>query len=688
MAIGRRNAGGVDTVRECARVSRSSHWRATGGGGLAAMCGALALTSCQPQSRRLLLLDETLSRGAALEATARPWLDAGYHVDYRRFYPHLTRQDLQTYRVVMILGGLRPAAASDALDVGDFSLLTEWTLRGGVVILGYPPSGAGTLDRWLMNRWLAWSGAGIRIGNLSLQDSAPPGVPPLVRPVLTSGLRSTGFDPFPAGVNDPLRVRDPGQALARVGTAVVTRPSAGPPLDQSAAAVVAASRVGSGLVIVLSRSALAALRRTDSLGLAPARVTGLSGTRAFLVALARWTRRPAEWARIPPAGAREALRFGGATLTLSRRTARAEAPAPVGVESVGSHAESTAQASAVGVPGWIERQGLRALQAQFPSLAPPAPGSARLAALDALSTELDIGAFNVLLADARVGPLADSTATATWQREALRTAWSQVAEHLRATSVRWIPLVAPGGLESSDSTSGSVAGPPCPLDPELWGRIASGMRVLARLAATYPDLIPAVGITLDETTRSWAGPMVCDAAWQAGLAALTRDSILNRHHQAQLVTIPAPARYDSLLDAGLVAAYDSGVADVVRQRATALRSDIRRIQRRVLLAVLLDRSPGDWFTTSLVRGFSTDESPVLVFSSDPRAREQLALGGPVNVVPAIRLDAEVLSSVAADRLGPAVFHEQGGFWVGPAETVLAGPGDRLARQIRRLSKER
>lgn len=650
---------------------------------------ALVLTACQAQSRRLLLLDEALSPAAALEATARPWIEAGYHVEYRRFYPHLTRRDLDTYRVVILLGGQRPGMASDALGVGDLALLTEWTLRGGVVVLGYPPAGDGALDRWLMNRWLAWSRAGIRIGSLALQDSGAPGLPSHVRPIVTAGLRGGGFDPFPAGTNDALRLRDPAQALARASAGAVTRPARGPPVGQGGVPVIAASRVARGLVIVVSRSALASLGRSELLTLAPSRLPSLAGTETYLVALARWTRRPAEWARIPPAfGRRMPLPLAGATLAATNRPPRAAPPGTVAVDTLGGGSTLPATTAASGVPDWIDRQGVRALLAEFPALAPPATGTARLAALDTLSTLMDIGAFNVLLADARVQPLADSADSPRWQRDALRAAWDQVAQHLQATSVRWIPLVRPAELERPDSAAPVSRLRPCPLDTMLWDRLATGLLVLARFAATHPDPIPAIGVEIDSITGAWAGPTVCDAAWQVGLSGLTRDSVLSPERAARLTGVPLRVRYDSLLDAGLLAAYDAGLAGVVRHRAMTLRNQLRRIHRGLLLAVLVDRSPGDWFTASLVGGLADENAPVLVFSPDPHARELLALAGATNVVPAIRLDPDLLSSFPMDRLEAAVYREQDGFWIGPAETILAGPGDRLARQIRRISRPR
>jgi hypothetical protein len=337
------------------------------------------------------------------------------------------------------------------------------------------------------------------------------------------------------------------------------------------------------------------------------------------------------------------------------------------------------------VPAWITRQGVRGLQADFPALPPPTGGVARLAALDSLATLLDVGAFNTLITDAHVAPLADSTRVLRWERDALRDAWRQVTERLQATSVRWIPLVLPRGL---GTPTDSAPAEHCALDQALWSRLASGARVLARLAARHTELIPAVGFGLDETTRNWSGPAFCDATWEAGLGALSRASTLTRQRLARLTAVPLAARYDSLLEGGLLAAYDSGVTRVVVQRAAALRADLRRIRRDLLFAIVLDRSPTDWYTRSLVRGLSAPGTPVLLFTPDRRAREVLEAAGDVNLLHAMRLEPAELLAGGVARLGHAVFRDQDGFWLGPAEALLTGPSDSLAHQVRRLTKER
>lgn len=630
------------------------------------LIGAVVLAACQPQSTRLLLLDESLTQPAELESTARPWDAAGYDVDYRRFYPHLTHADLDRYRVVMILGGRKPAVASDALDAGDLAILTEWTLRGGVVVLGYPPEGAGSFDRWLMNRWLAWSGAGITIGDFALHSArAPRGAPPL-QPELTAGPRGAGFDPFPAGVNDLLLVESDAQILARAGAATFVQ---GPGLRLQhwpGAAAIAATRVDNGLVVVASRSALAAAAGAGS------------ESEQFFRALARWTRRPAEWARIPGAGPRTSLVLIGGPGAVAPRPPRRVPPEGVAAERLERPTGNIPRPGA-GLPGWITRQGVRALQTDFPRLAPEVGVTARIAALDSLANILDIGAFNLLVTSAHIAPLADSTGGARWERDALRASWQQVAGRLQATSVRWLPLVVPRELEAT----GDTAGPPCPLDEALWGRIASAMRVLSRFAASRTELIPAVGIELDETTRPWGGMPFCDAAWQAGLAALQKHASLTKARLTALAAVPLDVRYDSLLENGLLAAYDSAVSRIVEQRAAAVATDAHRQRRDLLLAVVVPRSPDDWFTRSLVRGLTAPATPALVLSPDSRARQILG-----TVLHAIRLDPAQLSAGGPGRLGSVLFREQDGFWMGPAESVFVGPSDSLARLIRRLSKER
>src|SRR5207245_579814 len=145
----------------------------------------------------------------ALEAPAHPRRPAGSTVASRRFYPHLTRQDLGRYHAFVLLAGRAPEQPSDALTAGDLALLSVCVDEGGVVVLGYAADGEGSLDRWLMNRWLAWKGAGITIGDDWLRDTtqSPAGAfdpQPPAEPLRNLPLQDPGFDLFPAGRNHAL----------------------------------------------------------------------------------------------------------------------------------------------------------------------------------------------------------------------------------------------------------------------------------------------------------------------------------------------------------------------------------------------------------------------------------------------------------------------------------------------------
>src|ERR1041385_5090799 len=213
------------------------------------LTAVLLLCACQPQARRMLVLDLALSEPALLNGTVQPWRDEGYNVEYRRFYPHLARADLDRYRVLLFLLGREPEAPSDALTAGDLALLTEWVLRGGVAVLGYDADGEGYLDRWTTNRWLDFLGAGISIGDRLLEDT-------VVRVATTTGhpqpwaeARTLGdeplgsvFDPFPLERNDVLATRDSAQLLAVTSRhAFVRAPRT--PAARGRAGVVAAARI-------------------------------------------------------------------------------------------------------------------------------------------------------------------------------------------------------------------------------------------------------------------------------------------------------------------------------------------------------------------------------------------------------------------------------------------------------------
>src|SRR5207245_1986630 len=108
------------------------------------------------------------------------------------------------------------------------------------------------------------------------------------------------------------------------------------------------------------------------------------------------------------------------------------------------------------------------------------------------------------------------------------------------------------------------------------------------------------------------------------------------------------------------------------------------------------RPPLDWYTLGLLRGFSTADAPVLLWSPEVRPRELLARARARGIVAvhAVGLAPAWIPAGAWPRLGRVVFGENDGFWIGPLQALLSAPRaaegplspDSLARAIRRLTR--
>ncbi|HWC72694.1 MAG TPA: hypothetical protein VG454_02065 [Gemmatimonadales bacterium] len=612
-------------------------------------CALLPLiAACQPSARRLLLLDMNAGDPLALEATAAPWHDAGYRVEYRRFYPHLTRADLTRYRTVVILGGREPQGLSDALTVGDLAILNEWIGGGrdGVVVFAYTsdgegprgPGGAGprnpvgTLDRWIMNQWLASQGAGITI------ESEPLDAPAV--PLPSSSLDNAGFAPFPAGRNQLLEVRDPTQVLARA-------PSS---------AFVAASRVNEGLIVVTGRNLLA------SVDLDPL-------SHDYLVALARWTRRPAEWASVRAAVRPAPLRLMGAPRQVETHPPPLGPPDSAGAVLLPQHRGTTEEEKTI-VPSWITRQGMRVFWTRFtPQTFESDLGFVDVAALNALATVIPTPA------------IADTIGT--------RNLWRNAVERLQTTSVRWFPAVAlvdisTQGAEEVDR-HGDLRPIPCGLDSLFWrSELRPTYRTLARLGGAQPraEVIAGIALDMDSALTYYGGTGFCDADYRTGLAGLG----LDRAEVARLALLPPPQRYDTLLERGFLGRYYDTLQATVAERARTLRAELRRLRPDLRFAFRSDEFPADWFSLGMLQGFSSADAPVLLWVRDTRgaghAAEVLARYRErgIYALSALRLepDRNTFSTNGWTRIRPVVFGAYSGFWLDRAAP------DSIGRLIRRV----
>jgi len=609
-----------------------------------ALLALLLVAACQPTANRLLLLDLTLADPIDLESTAAPWHDAGYAVEYRRFFPHVTLQDLRRYHAVMVLGGQRPDAPSDALSTGDAVLLSAWVRSGGVVVLGYPTS---ALDRWTMNRWLAGVGAGLSITEARETAGAVTATP------ARRALSSVDITPISLGPSDPLRVRAASQALAR-GSSVF----------------VGATRVGRGLVVVASRAALAA--------------ADTGGAREFLKTLARWTRRPAEWANVPPAVHPAFLSLEGGPDTVPPRIPRA-AP-PEGSSPFSLPLRQASASDSVVLPEWAARGGLRVLWAAAPGYRSAPDGRRRT--LDSLTSLLDVGAFNAIAGPADAEAMAESTRYAPWERTVAQNIWKIMGDRLEETSVRWIPALEPDSFRLSPDTVGAPAH--CLLDPAYWsGALTPGMVTLARLAAQHPDLVPAIALDLGRLPASTQpAATICDADFQAGLQAMVKDTVITPADAAALHGVPPAGRYDALLDRGLVDDLFAALERVTAARAAALRTAVLRIRPGLLFAVRSSAPPQDWFGRGLLKGWSGRGAPVILLTREPSSRRTDARYRErgIGVLSALELSPQTVGPSDWGPLRALAFRENSGFWLDVR--FAKGENDSTWRLVRRLSREK
>lgn len=632
---------------------------------LAATALTAVLGACQPETRRVLVLDLALSDPGALASTAVPWLRAGYTVDYRRFYPHPSSADARHYRVMLLLGGLAPEGPSDAVRPSDFPRLADWVARGGVLVMGYSGDGEGSLDRWTLNRWLDALGTGIAISDSILRDTAltlRAGVDPQpwVTPQGDGPSRGGGGLPaFPAGRNHRLSAP----------TGAVLASAAGHP-------VIAGTRLGDGLIVVASRHALAALGPELRASTAPfLGGEDLEHARTFLIALARWTRRPAEWARVPPTRRRRPLDLTNPPRLLSAVPWPEAAPPGASVRPLAEPVPAAWPA----LPSWTRRQGFRALRDEtlmHPGLAP----SARARILNSLVEFMEAASLTALWTPARVTPLADTTSSQPWERDLMRAAWRQVGERLQTTSVRWLPGIdlrdnqVPRESVELDSHGDTVA-LWAALDPRWWDEaIRPAGRAVARLIGEQADLVP--GIVLDLPSYGM-GAGFGEPTFRVGLAAVPGDSAW----KATLLALPPAARYDSLLERGQLETFYVGLEQAVAQRAALLRTDVRRFAPGRSFGLRIGRPAFDWFTLGVLRGLGDSAAPVWLFTEEARTE---APG--LAVTPVLRLTPTQVPAASWSRLGGVVFVQNGGFWLDEIGRRDAVP-DSLAHQVRRLVRE-
>ncbi|HYX82266.1 MAG TPA: hypothetical protein VE714_07730, partial [Gemmatimonadales bacterium] len=408
------------------------------------------------------------------------------------------------------------------------------------------------------------------------------------------------------------------------------------------------------------------------------------GTRDFLVALARWTRRPAEWASID-----EATRPAPLHLAVEPPLRRLAVHPPLLDPPAGTSPTllpepplSGRDAASVTPPNWIARQGMRVLWSRF-----------TLPALDSLLGFVDVAALNALATTIPPAAIADTLGT--------RNLWRITADRLQVTTVRWFPAIAlatvPMAEEKRSPAASLGSGPadevdlhgdlvsiPCGLDSLYWRNgLRPAYRILAKLggARSAPDVIAGVALDLDGAMTDYSSSGFCDADYRTGLTALG----LDRAELDELIALPPPERYHTLLERGVLGKYFDALENAVAERALALRNEVRKVKPDVRFAFHASQTPLDWFSLGLLRGFSSPDAPVLLWfgaSDNPRALLRRYQERGIYALSALGIDPTRAKFAPGElaRLRPAASSDQAGFWLDGAAP------DSVGRLIRRSLK--
>jgi hypothetical protein len=450
--------------------------------------------------------------------------------------------------------------------------------------------------------------------------------------------------------------------------------------------VVAATRMGDGLVLIVSRHALAGTGPDLRSSTLPATATreDVNRTRRFLEALARWTMRPAEWAAVAPAEGRAPLTFTGAPRPIAAHPPPLAPPpgaevvvvprpgAPQEGGGAGEGRGDTRQDVRGVVPGWIGRQGMRVLWSR--------PGQRTLESVLAF---LDVGALNVLATEVPAPARTDSLG--------LRNSWRPAAARLEVTSLRWFPAIvltelrpATAALPELDLRGEAVA-VPCALDTLFWRQaLRPAYRALAQLVSGRSDVVAGIAFDLDAAGGGYAAAGFCDATYHLGLRELGQDSAETQ----RLGALPPAARYDTLLERGLLGRYENALEQLVARRAAALRVELRRLKPDLRFAFRSARAPSDWFSLGLLRGFSSADAPVLLWTRERQMGElqQAYRARGIFTLSAVGLAPERVAPSDWPRLRRLTFVEHDGFWLPGVESGRPIYTDSLARLIRRLAR--
>lgn len=629
-----------------------------------------------PLPRRALLVDYEMRPGFMWAGVRGALESAGYAVDYRRWYPHVTPADIAgDFGMIVVAAGHAPSTPAARMRPDEVAHLEAFARAGGALTLLTEPGWSDAPfaeNEWLfLNRLLERLQIPLRTGRATLIGEvwAPDGdIPPLHMATVTGypgSLEWTLDLPvgYPAAEHPALGRFAPAMAagwaaplvcdgpevavLARTGLDVIVWQTLSEGDDQLAfplpAVPLSAVALGPARAPVLVIPTSIALmpahteRQSDEPMLDPSMWRG-AGTfldRAFGHA-AELVDNPG--AHTPGAGCDFLLDAGLFSAVASGHAALT--PLAPTVETLGP-------VSALPVPDAPPAVELEEPLSPVELAAAPAwfqAGKAHIAYGDwdaDLARQFDNGAAHGLGTYMIYIP-------PTWGLEGRREL-ADLAQTAEAGEVALFTGTIAVSLFSEDARdraakprgrNGITMDVPSPVGDVFWDEgVVPFVLGVARAAAQNPGI---TGVQLDLELYG-AGPlslhrgmMLGDAEWAVVSDALGADAS----------TVPIDERFAWLVDGGHMATAQRALADEVSRRATALREQARAIAPRLeFMIYTLDVSTG-WFYDGLLHGLGTEDRPVTLLTYDlftHAIRDDLAARG---------IHTRVVGGVLGVRLTP------------------------------------
>jgi hypothetical protein len=567
---------------------------------------------------RALVVDYEMNPPVVLARLLEDLSAAGFEAAYRPFYPRLTRSDLRSSSLVILLSGDGPGYPGTGMSAASVEPLQAYVRAGGALILG-PLSGdaqseGGDHDRYLFNILLHRLGVPIRIDDDWIMDDENAYPTPLYWAPFA---RLVVGHPITRGLGERM-VTDRSPSLeVREGATVLVRtyPSAYPrgrPSERESYPLVAIGGAGGGTVAVASRYMLA---WGGGNGKEPARsllpLPEEDVLRAFLRSLLGYVHEAVT------SGTTSDVRASHVGFSPPARPdfplveeAIPEAPPPAieedhGWQPVGAACSQRLDASY----NWIQREGVRSGWAHI---------DRDLDELESLSRGLKQSGMNLLWG---VGfPQLFSSPKGTPEaRDKLLSCWEKVAHELAGSPVKWfVGMEYPGRYASEESMPYAVGAEgrswkiPSPWDREVWRREVIGP---AKLVAQWARTSPAVAGMVVDLEMYGRIPLVFGQGVDFGDAPF--GAFLNSKGWAaggKPWQLSPRDRFPWLRDRGLLKDYYSFLEERAQEMGQALRDAVRAVHPDLILGCYVAGIFHRWFYRGLWRGMSEPSRPILLFT--------------------------------------------------------------------------